>query len=247
MANARLMGEPINLFEPFIATLNSGMVLLVVPLGFLALISDYPVIDGSSIFYIFRIGRRNWLYGQVLQMLMMVASYILAMFAASVAGAISYSFIGRNWSLVATNFTSEFPEQRKNFGVLLLPENLYNQMTLPVALVESTLLVAAYLFSVGMILLAFTVAKRKAAGMIVCGLLIVLGSIFCSSHTKMMWIFPMSHSIVWMHYTEFLREPVFPLLYSALYFAAVVLTALLLCIVLLKRFDYHVISLEAQA
>ena len=54
-ANAELMGEPMNALEPFIATLNSGMVLLIIPLGFLTLISDFPKIDGSTIFYIFRI------------------------------------------------------------------------------------------------------------------------------------------------------------------------------------------------
>lgn len=245
--NARLMGEPINVLEPFIATLNSGMVLLIIPLGFLTLISDYPKIDGSSILYIFRIGKKSWLCGQVLQLLMMVATYILAIFTASVAGVITSGFTGREWSLVATNFASEFPEQRGNFGVLLLPENLYNQMTLPVALIESTLFVIAYLFSLGMILLAFSVTKRKAAGIIACGLIIALGSAFCSINTKLMWTLPMAHSIVWLHYTKFLRKPIFPIFYSVIYFAAIIVASLIFCMVSLKRFDYNTISSEVQS
>ena len=245
-ANAVMMGEPMNALEPFIATLNSGMVLLILPLGFLTLISDFPKIDGSTIFYIFRIGKKSWFCGQIIRLFLMTAAYILAMFIASVAGVITCGFMGEEWSLVATRFASEFPEQSGNFGVLLLPENLYNQMSLPTAVVQSTLFVAAYMFLLGMILLAFSIAKRKTAGIVVCGLLIALGAALCSINTKMMWLFPMAHSIVWLHYTEFLREPVFPVFYSAIYFAAIIAAALIFCIASLKRFDYDTISLEVQ-
>lgn len=246
-ANAELMGEPMNALEPFIATLNSGMILLIIPLGFLTLISDYPKIDGSTIFYIFRIGKKSWLCGQILRLFMMTAAYILTIFAASVASVITSGFIGGEWSLVTIKFASEFPEQSGNFGVQLLPENLYNQMTLPTAVVESTLFVIAYLFSLGMILLAFSIVKRKTAGIVVCGLLIALGSALCSINTRLMWVLPMAHSIVWLHYTEFLREPIFPVFYSAIYFAALIAAALILCAVSLKRFNYDIISLEVQS
>lgn len=243
-ANAALMGEPINLLEPFIATLNSGMILLVMPLGFLTLISDFPKIDGSTIFYIFRIGKKSWLCGQILRLIMMTAAYILAIFAAAVAGSAADGYIGRAWSDVATKFTSEFPEKRGNFGVLLLPENLYNQMSLPTAVIESTLFVAAYLFTLGMILLAFSIAKKKTAGIVVCGLVIALGAALCSIRTALMWVLPMAHSIVWLHYTEFLRKPIFPIYYSAIYFAVLIAAALIFCAVSLKSFDYDTVSSE---
>lgn len=247
MANAKLMNESINVLEPFIATLNSGMVLLIIPLGFLTLISDYPKIDDSSIFYIFRIGKKNWLFGQILQLLLMVVTYLLAIFTASVAGACMSGYIGKEWSRVTTNFVAEFPEQSGNFGALLLPENLYNQMTLPVALIESTLFVIMYLFFLGMLLLAFSVAEKKAAGLITCGLIIALGSAFCSINTKLMWMFPMPHAIVWLHYTKFLREPVVPIVYSVIYFTLGIVAELVFCIVSLKRFDYNTIALEVHS
>lgn len=243
-ANSELMGEPMNVLEPFIATLNSGMVLLVIPLGFLTLISDFPKIDGSTLFFIFRIGKKSWLCGQILRLFMMTAAYILAIFAASVGGVLASGFTGSEWSFVATKFASEFPEQSGNFGVLLLPENLYNQMTLPTAVMESTLFVISYLFSLGMILLSFSIAKRKTAGLFICGLVIALGAALCSINTKLMWTLPMAHSIIWLHYTEFLREPIFPVFYSAIYFAAIIVAALIFCIVSLKRFDYDMISSE---
>lgn len=243
-ANAELMGEPINVLEPFIAILNSGMLLLIIPLGYLTLISDFPQIDNSTISFIFRVGKKNWLCGQLLKLFMMTVSYILLIFVFSVAGAVTSGFIGEEWSLVATKFVSEFPEQSGNFGVLLLPENLYNQMTLSAAFVESTIFVVAYLFLLGMILLAFSISKRKTAGIIICGFLIAFGSALCSINSEMMWMFPMAHSIVWLHFTEFLREPIFPVFYSALYFAIIITSLLIFSVISLKKFDYDSILSE---
>lgn len=244
-SNADMMGETANIFEPYLATLNSGMVLLVSPLGFLALISDFPKIDGSTVSCLYRVGRKNWLYGQVLQLFLMVGFYILAIFAASVLGALSFGHAGTQWSVVATGFASMFPEQGQNFGCQLLPPNLYNQLPLMTALAESTLLVAAYLLSIGMILLAFTIARIKPAGIIVCGLLIALGSALCSINAGQMWLLPMAHSVTWLHYTEFLREPVVPMYASALYFAAILLGAFAVSRALVGRFDYDAIASEA--
>lgn len=243
-ANAALMGEPINILEPYVATLNSGMILLIMPLGFLTLISDFPKIDGSTIFYIFRIGKKSWLCGQILRLVMMTAAYLLAIFAAAVGGSFAGSFFGGEWSDVAIKFVSEFPDQRGNFGVQLLPENLYNQMSLPTAVIESTLFVIAYLFLLGMILLAFSIAKKKTAGIVVCGLVIALGAALCSINTSLMWVFPMAHSIVWLHYTEFLRKPIFPIFWSGIYFAVLIAAAVVFCVISLKRFDYDTISSE---
>lgn len=243
-ANAELMGEPMNALEPFIAVLNSGMLLLIIPLGFITLISDFPQINSSTILYIFRIGKKSWLCGQILRLIMMTAAYVLAIFISSVAGVITTGSMGGEWSPVATEFASEFPEQSGNFGVLLLPENLYNQMSLPAAAVESTLFVFAYLLALGMILLAFSIAKRKTAGIVVCGALISLGAALCSINSRLMWVFPMAHSIVWLHYTKFLREPIFPVFYSAVYFAAIIAVPLIFCIASIRRFNYDVISSE---
>lgn len=243
-ANAELMGEPMNALEPFIAVLNSGMLLLIIPLGFITLISDFPQINRSTILYIFRIGKKSWLCGQILRLIMMTAAYVLAIFISSVAGVIATGSTGGEWSLVATKFASEFPEQSGNFGVLLLPENLYNQMSLPAAAVESTLFVFAYLLALGMILLAFSIAKRKTAGIVVCGALISLGAALCSINSRLMWAFPMAHSIVWLHYTKFLREPIFPVYYSAVYFAAIIAAPLIFCIASIRRFNYDAVSSE---
>lgn len=65
LKNAEEMGEPLNILEPFIAVANSDAILLIIPLVFLTLIADFPKIDTNTVFYIIRVGRINWLLGQM--------------------------------------------------------------------------------------------------------------------------------------------------------------------------------------
>lgn len=243
-SNAAIMGKPLNVFEPFVAVLNSEMLLMIIPLGFITLISDFPKIDGSSMFFIFRIGKTNWLFGQMLKLLLIAVMYIAVIFATSVLGVLDNCFFGAEWSKVATRFAIELPNMSKNFGVLLLPENLYNQIPLRVAAVESMLFVFVYLFFLGMILLSFSISKRRAAGFIACGLTVVIGAALCSIKTQLMWVFPMSHSIIWLHFTEYLREPIFPVIYSGIYFGAIILIPFIFCIIAIRKFDCENLSEE---
>lgn len=84
-ANAELMGKPLNALEPYIAALNSGSLLLIIPLGFLAVSSDFPRIDRAAMFEMIRTGRLNWFLGQLADLVMMCAAYLFFIFAAGTA------------------------------------------------------------------------------------------------------------------------------------------------------------------
>ena len=210
-SNAKLMGEPLNILEPFIAIANSGAILLIIPLVFLTLIADFPKIDTNTVFYIMRVGRLNWLFGQLLKLIFMALSYLAVIFLGAVLPMLSDGFWYNGWSNVATKFASRFPEHSGNFGVQLLPENLYNQLTVFSAAVQSYLLVFAYLMIIGLILLSFSLVKHKTVGFVLCGAVISLGTAFCSIKTTLMWTMPMANSIIWLHYTKYFREPVMSL------------------------------------
>ena len=235
--NAALMGKPLNVVEPYIAALNSGVLLLIIPLGFLAISSDFPKIDGSAMFGLVRTGRLNWFFGQLFDLVIMSAAYLVFIFAVSAVPAAYCSYFGTRWSEVALYFGLVFPEQSQNFGALLLPKNLFNHMSLTSAALQSTLFVFLYLILLGMIMLCFTVLGKKTAGVIVCGALITVGSALCSIRASLMWALPMSNSIVWLHYTEFRREPFYPIWCSGVYFAALIVLLMILSLIRLKKFD----------
>jgi len=236
--NAELMGEPLNILEPFIAVANSEILILIIPIVFLTLIADYPKVDTNTVFYIVRIGRANWFVGQVLKLIFMIVSYLAVIFLGTVLPMLSKGFWYNGWSNVATGFVKMFPDRRGDFGVELLPENLYNQLTVFSAAVQSYLLVFAYLMIIGLILLSFSLVKHKTVGFVLCGAVISLGTAFCSIKTTLMWTMPMANSIIWLHYTKYFREPVMSMSFSVSYLAIFIAVLLLFCFIAIRKFNY---------
>lgn len=244
--NAALLGKPLNAIEPYIAALNSGSLLLIIPLGFLAISSDFPKIDGSAMFGLVRTGRANWFFGQLVNLLMMSAAYLAFIFAAGTIPTAFGSVWGTSWSDVALHFSIEFPEQAQSFGALLLPKNLFNHLSLTGAALQSTLFVFIYIILLGMIMMCFTILGKKTAGVIVCGALISIGSALCSIRAGLMWALPMANSIVWLHYTEFRREPFYPIWCSWIYFAGALILLITVSLARLKKFDCSAIDSEGR-
>jgi hypothetical protein len=242
ISNAELMGEPLNILEPFIGVANSGAVLLIIPLVFLTLIADYPKIDTNTVFYIIRVGRLNWLVGQVLKLIFMAVSYLAVIFLGAVIPMLSKGFWYNGWSNVATKFAQTFPDKSGNFGVQLLPENLYNQLSVFSAAVQSYLLIFAYLLIIGLILLSFSLIKQKTLGFVLCGTIISLGTAFCSIKTTLMWTMPMANSIIWLHYTKYFRQPVVSMAFSVIYLTVFIAVLLIFCGIAISRFNYDNVS-----
>ena len=242
LQNAEKMNEPLNVLEPFIAVANSGAVLMIIPLVFMTLIADFPKIDNNTVFYIMRIGRRNWLTGQIIKLVMMAASYLAVIFVGSVVPMLTRGFWYNGWSNVVTNFKNVFPEQSMNFGTQLVPENLYNQLTVFEAAVKSYLLVFAYLMIIGLILLALSLIKHKTLGFVACGAVIALGTAFCSIKTVLMWTMPMANSIIWLHFTKYFRVPEVSITFSVVYLVTFVLALIVFCYIMIGRFNYDNVS-----
>lgn len=242
LQNAEKMNEPLNMLEPFIAVANSGAVLMIIPLVFMTLIADFPKIDNNTVFYIMRIGRKNWLTGQIIKLVMMAASYLAVIFVGSVMPMLTRGFWYNGWSNVVTNFKNVFPEQSMNFGVQLVPENLYNQLTVFEAAVKSYLLVFAYLMIIGLILLSLSLIKHKTLGFVSCGAVIALGTAFCSIKTSLMWTMPMANSIIWLHFTKYFRVPEVSITFSVVYLVTFVAALIFFCYIMIGRFNYDNVS-----
>lgn len=236
--NAELMGEPLNILEPFIAVANSEILILIIPIVFLTLIADYPKVDTNTVFYIVRIGRANWFVGQILKLVFMIISYLAVIFLGTVLPMLSKGFWYNGWSNVATGFVKMIPDRRGDFGVELLPENLYNQLSVFEAAVKSYLLVAAYLMIIGLILLVFSLFKRKTMGFIICGGMISLGMAFSAIRTNLMWTMPMANSITWLHYTKYFKKPIMPMSFSVIYLLVLIAVLLVFGGIAIGKFNY---------
>ena len=78
------MGEKLQIFEGFIGISNSQLLLMIIPIVFVGLMGDFPRVDGNAMFYINRVGKSNWLLGQMLFAVMAAGTYLLALVGFSV-------------------------------------------------------------------------------------------------------------------------------------------------------------------
>lgn len=217
-------GEKLNILEPFVAVGNSGMLVMLMPCVFLILISDYPKMTGSTLFFIRRTGKTNWLWGQVLFLLMAIATFLLAVLVGSML--VSGGAFSDSWSNTVTKYAARFPNEADSFVSQLLPSNLYNQLSLFSVVLHTIALMTMYLFSLSLIIYFFKLIHIQSFGLFAAIFIVAAGVMTCSLKSPSMWAFPMANTIVWLHYDEILSRRNFPVWCSYAYFATAI-TALL--------------------
>lgn len=217
-ARAEKFGDTMIIFEPFIAVGNSGALTLFMPLVFLVLLSDYPRLGGSSLFSVSRTGKKCWLCGQILFLVMAIATFMAAIFAASIL--FSGGHFGAEWSEAIRKYNARFPDEANSFDSQLLPSNLYNQIPMMTALWQTSALLAMYLLSLALIIYLLKILFNSSAGLAGAVLVMALGTASTSLYSPIKWAFPTANTIIWLHYTEILSEPIYPMWASFLYFGA---------------------------
>ena len=212
--------------------------MMIVPLVFLTLVSDFPKTDNNTFLSISRTGRINWVLSQILLMIMMIITYLALIFVVSVIPCIGNCFWGNEWSDTATKYTTVFPDRAGDFVSELLPENLYNQLTIFHAAAESYLLIALYLLLLGMILLTACLFKIKVIGMVIAGGIVSIGAGLCSVYSEAMWLFPMANSIIWIHYTRYFSIPVKSMTFSYMYLIIGTMGLIIISVLKVRNYSY---------
>lgn len=231
------MGGKLSVFEPFLAIGNSGLVLLILPLLFITMMADFPREGESQYFCQIRCSKRLWTAGQILYAA--EASVIMVVFVFVVTVLLSLDFTEWNpdYSYGITRYVTAFPERAGDYAAQLIPENLYNQISLGKAVFHTAMLQALYFFLLALILLICALIGRKLTGLLLDGALILLGTITCATRMAYMWILPMGHTIPWLHYTEYESRMILPMSVSYIYFGILNIVLLTAAIVVSKRYQ----------
>ncbi len=230
------MGMSLSIFEPFVAIGNSGMLVMLMPCVFLILISDYPKMTGSTLFLIQRTGKGNWFAGQMIFLLMAIITFMCGVLAGSIL--VSNGEYLEAWSDVVTKYASRFPNEANSFVSSLLPSNLYNQIPLMTAVMQTLCLMSAYLLLLSMIIYGFKLIHVQSFGLFAAMLLVAAGIVTCSLGADIMWSFPVANTIVWLHYDEILGEPVVPIWHSFAYFGISIGILMILNFIAAKRYQF---------
>lgn len=236
-ARAEKFGDTMIVFEPFIAVGNSGALTLFIPLVFLVLFSDYPKLGGNSLFYISRTGKKNWLCGQILFLIMAIAAFLAAIFAASIL--FSGGHFGTEWSEAVRKYAAVFPDEAYNFDSQLLPSNLYNQIPMMTALWQTSVLLAMYLLSLALIIYMLKMLLSSSVGLAGALLVMAIGTATTSLYSPIKWAFPMANTIIWLHYEEILSEPIYPMWASFAYFGGLLAALIIGNFVALRRLKFQ--------
>lgn len=239
LARAEKFGEPMTVFEPFIAVGNSGVLTMFIPAVFLVLLSDYPKLWGNTLFFISRTGKRNWFLGQLMFLMLAVISFlgIILIFSALIS-LFSGAVVDTQWSDAVTKYNAKFPDEIGSFDSELLPANLYNQIPMTKALFQTFVLMTLYLFMLSLIVYFFKMLFVNSLGLTAALLVIALGVVTTSLYSPLRWAFPMANTIMWLHYEEILREPIYPIWCSFAYFGAAVVLLSAANFAALKRLDF---------
>lgn len=237
--NSQMMNSPINILEPFVAAVNSRVMIIIIPALFLALFSDFPRTDGNTLFFLPRVGKINWILGQFLFAVYAIVSYMAVIFAFCTVPVLASGFWANGWSLVTTKFALEFPEQSQNFGASLIQKNIYHQLSPYRAVLVSTGLVMLYLLLIALIMMLFNTLKKKIFGILMVAVTISFGSLFYMIELKIMWIFPMAHAALESHFTKYFRDGGVPLFISIFYFVIVCLLLVAASMICIKRQNFE--------
>ncbi|MCH5275407.1 MAG: hypothetical protein J1E65_06170 [Lachnospiraceae bacterium] len=232
------MNSPLNSLEPFLAVVNSKALNLITPAVYLFLISDYPRLDRNGLFSLQRVRKREWVIGQFLFFIYSAFSFLLVLFLFMLLPNAKNSFVADGWSLVVTQYGIFFPERAASFAATLITKELYNQIAPFEAAAVAFILNLFYLTLLAMILLLFYTFNAKKVGVTVAAGIIAFGSALGMIKSSGMWIFPMAHTMVSLHFTDYFRKPIMPLKTSFLYFVCAIVVLLVVSLLAIKHTNF---------
>lgn len=205
-------GQPFCIIESGMAVSNSGLIVLLLSIFFVMIMSDYPIADASLLYQLIRCGREKWFIAQIKFAIVAISLYLILVLGFCLVSTADISFIANGWSMNISNYSTQVGLSE------FIPLQLCNQMRPYKAYFISIVLLFCYFyFLLGIQMLGFSLGKKTLFGVLQMGILFG-GMCFVFFRKKIMWLFPLSHSILWIHYDKYFRKVVFPIWGSLLFF-----------------------------
>ena len=235
--HAVAMGEKLHWLEPYLALNNSVVAILIMPVFFLVLMSDFPVMEGSYLWQIYRTGKVKWIVTQMLFSFFAILTVIAGMFFSSIVSCFGSLTMKGSWSNVVTRYYLAFPEDANSVTAQLIQGDIYNQLEVGEAMLLSVTLTILMLLLYCAILLCGKIYGKKYLPLAICIVLMGLGAALRLMGTKIAFILPPAHALLTGHMHEYLRKPIVPYWVSYLYFVVALIVVIGLAVIGVKRRD----------
>ena len=240
------MGEKLQIFEGFIGISNSQLLIMIIPIVFIGLMGDFPRVDGNSMFYISRVGKINWLLGQIVFAIMACLTYLAVLLLFSVITVAGKCYVDNTWSEVTTKYYLFAPDDYKSMVANITTGRLYNNLTPVQSLLNIFGLMFLLMLLISMALLVSFILKNKMLGIIVTTALLCVGNVLAYMENNVRWIFPTSHAVLEIHFDEIYKKPIMGMEWSYLYYLVLVMILFIVAFLMIDRYDFTKIQEQEE-
>ena len=227
-------GIGLNIFEPFVLLCTRSVNIILIPLIFIILISEFPNCK-TDYFRMIRISKRDWLIGEIAFLLFFSFVMMIVLLIGTIVPITDVMNTSDGWSDFMTRLRENFPEiYLRNMRVTLDASIVTHSSPLS-AVVYSFLIMWLNLIISGLLILLGTITSKRIAFLISTLAIAFTGgcSTYFSSGIK--WIFPIAHTQLGLHYNSIFSKINFPVFMSYIYLAAAVVVIIFICRQLIKN------------
>lgn len=236
------MENKLQIFEGFIGISNSQLLLMIIPVVFVGLMGDFPRIDGNSMFYLHRVGKVNWLLGQILFAVLSSATYLLGILGFSVVTLAGRCFTSNIWSNITTKYYIFEPNAYASTVANLTTGRLYNNLKPNNATVHILGLMFLFLILISMMLLVGFVCNSRMVGMVVTTGILCVGNVLAYMENNVRWFFPTGHAVMEIHFDEIYRKPIMDVRWSYIYYLVLIFILFVIAFVNIDKYDFSKIQ-----
>lgn len=216
--NAMEVGQPIGIFEGFIMCTNHWYYLIVLLVGFIFLLTGIPRLDSGQLLIIYRTGKKNWLFGEILQIAVSAVIYIMLLLAGCMISTFKYAYIGNVWSNYTINYELVYKDMLSD-KYHFIDQQVFKYYMPYQSVLHGILLLVLCMTLMGTIVLFFSIIEKKLVGIILNVISIFFVLVFYEYRAWIMWISPFCHAVLLSHNVFVYRRLSLPLAYSYLYLA----------------------------
>jgi len=252
---ANEMDTQMQIVEAFIWTFGDSNSILLSSLLLILLFADMPFINTGTPFFLMRINRKIWLFGQGLYIITATLLYMAFILVATSIVCMRGSFSGNMWSETAAILAYSGAGEK-----IALPAFVdVLEMSLPYQVMAHIFaLMLLYALLMAFIMLYFNIAKGHVAGVLstfvfaLYGFLLnpeLIKSVFSlrdsqmyQAHLAMGWISPLNHATYHMHNFGYNYLP--RLQHTYLIFAVLIIGCFILTLRAVKRYNFNFTGTE---
>ena len=235
VAIADTTGYILNIVEPITLILSKSVNIALIPIIYISLMADYPQINSARKFYIYRLTRRGWIISELLFTLASSVTYIISLLCVTFIYCFDKVKFNNEWSGYTTHLYQSHPDIYRNHTSLFLTSQTYSQGAPVDVLFHSVALILMYTIIISLIITLFKLLGNGGLGVAITIAISLCALATDGGTTKLMWIFPITHTVYGWHFKTFMRTEHFTILGSYIYLSAIITLLLVIIIIISKK------------